>query len=367
MVVHDTPRAVHVPRNIDEITAERIGQALRAGGAANLPPVTAVRTRTIGAARGFMSVTVQVSIDYATAPADNAPASLVAKLEPADGGFRDAERRFGAFDREIRFYREVAGGVPLRLPRTYYADDSDDGKVLLLEDLCAYRPLDQVHGMRHDQVVFTAREVARLHAAFARPGALDGLDWLPLHDHFFDEGFADHWPAFARCYELRIGRDAVRLGERVVKNMRWLEERIAARPVTLIHGDLRADNLLVGDGDPCAEVVILDWQLANRSLAALDIARMLGGSEPAAERRGHQLEVFAAWHEGLLRAGLTEYGFDDALTDFRLAVLYCLCIPVFSFTMCGPEPEGRTGRLVDAIAERLYASAIELDVGALLP
>jgi len=81
----------------------------------------------------------------------------------------------------------------------------------------------------------------------------------------------------------------------------------------------------------------------------------------------HWFEVFAAWHEGLLRAGLTAYGFEDALTDFRLAVLYSLCIPVFSFTMCGPEPEGRTGRLVDAIAERLYASAIELDAGALLP
>jgi len=137
-----------------------------------------------------MSLIVQVGIAYATAPPDGAPASLVAKLEPAAGAFREAERRFGAFDREIRFYREVAGRVPLRLPRIYYAD-------------------------------------------------------------------------------------------------------AARRP--------------------------------------------------------------------------TEYGFDDALTDFRLAVLYCLCIPVFSFTMCGPEPEGRTARLVDAIAERLYASAIELDAGALLP
>ena len=46
-------------------------------------------------------------------------------------------------------------------PRTYYADASDDGKVLLMEDLCAFRPLDQVHGMRHDQVVFTARVKSR--------------------------------------------------------------------------------------------------------------------------------------------------------------------------------------------------------------
>jgi hypothetical protein len=358
---------VRVPREVEEITAEWIAEALRAGGATGLPPVTAVRTRTIGAGRGFLSLTAQLGIDYAAAPPEGAPTSLVAKLEPADGSFREAERRSGVFDREIRFYREVAGRVPLRLPRIYYADDSGDGKVLLMEDLCAYRALDQVHGMRHEQVLFTAREVAKLHAAFASPGALDGLDWLPLHDHFFDEGFADHWPAFAQFYELRIGREAVRLGERVARNLRWLEERIAARPVTLIHGDLRADNLLVGDRDPCSEVVILDWQLANRSLAAIDIARMLGGSEPAAERRGHQLEVFAAWHEGLLRAGHTDYGLEDALTDFRLAVLYCLCIPVFSFAMCGPEPEGRTARLLDAIAERLYASAIELDVASLLP
>jgi hypothetical protein len=137
--------------------------------------------------------------------------------------------------------------------------------------------------------------------------------------------------------------------------------------VTLIHGDLRADNLLLGEGDPCSEIVILDWQLANRSLATIDIARLLGGSEPAAERRGHQLEVFAAWHEELMRAGQNDYEFEEALTDFRLGVLYCLFIPVFGFAMVGQEPQGRTGRLLDAIAERLYASAIELDAGALLP
>ena len=358
---------MRVPQAVEEITAEWVGEALRAGGAPDLPAVTAVRTRVIGAERGFLSLTVRVAIDYASAPADSVPTSLVVKLEPVGANFRDAERRNRVFDREIRFYREVAVRVPLRLPRIYYADASNDGKVLFMEDLCAYRTLDQVHGMSHDQVVATAREAAKLHAAFASPTALEGLDWLPLHDHFFDEGFAEHWPAFAQCYELRIGRDAVRLGERVARNMRWLQERIAARPVTLIHGDLRADNLLFGAGEPCSEIVVLDWQLANRSLAAIDIARLLGGSEPAAERRGHQLEVFVAWHEGLLRAGVTDYDFEDALTDFRLGVLYCLLIPVFGFAMVGPEPEGRTARLLDVIAERLYASALELDAGALLP
>lgn len=37
---------MRVHQSIDEITAEWIGDALRAGGATDLPPVTAVRTRT---------------------------------------------------------------------------------------------------------------------------------------------------------------------------------------------------------------------------------------------------------------------------------------------------------------------------------
>jgi thiamine kinase-like enzyme len=137
--------------------------------------------------------------------------------------------------------------------------------------------------------------------------------------------------------------------------------------MTLVHGDLRADNLLFGRHPARSEIVILDWQLANRSLGAIDLARLLGGREPAAERRGDQLEVFAAWHETLLRAGLTQYAFEEALIDFRLGILFCLFIPVKGFALAGQNPGGRTGRLLDVIAERLYASAIELDAGALLP
>src|SRR5262249_45580768 len=115
------------------------------------------------------------------------------------------------------------------------------------------------------------------------------------------------------------------------------------------------------------EVIVIDWQLSTRSLGAIDPARLLGGSEPAAERRGHQVEVFAAWHDALVRAGVRDYDADEALEDFRPAVLYCLFIPVKVCSMVGPEPDGRTGRLCDAQAERLFASALELDAGRLLP
>jgi hypothetical protein len=231
-----------------------------------------------------------------------------------------------------------------------------------ISGLSHLRFADQLHGLRHDEVVATAREIAILHAAFWERAAVPALDWVPAYDHFWEDGCAVSWPAFVQAYELRIGRDAVRLGNRVVGELDRLMSRLRARPATLIHADLRADNLLF-DGE---RAVILDWQLVTRNLAAIDIARVLGGSEPPAERRGHQLEVFAAWHEALLGAAVRNYGFEEALADFRLAVLYTLLIPIRSFGIAGPDAGGRTGRLVDCQADRIFASALELDAGSAL-
>ena len=101
-------------------------------------------------------------------------------------------------------------------------------------------------------------------------------------------------------------------------------------------------------------------------MAAIDPTRLLGGSEPAAQRQGHHLEVFTAWHEALLTHGLTGYEFDEVLVDFRLGSLYNLMVPVSDGLMVGNT--GLRGlRLLDAIVERVYVSALELDAGSLLP
>jgi len=357
-----------VPAHVEGIDAPWIESVLDAAGVLGDAHVSAVERRVIGAERGFLSATVCVELAYAHDPPPGTPRSLVVKIEPPAGTFRDAERRVDAFAREVRFYRELAPLLPIRLPRVYFAAAGDDGSALVMEDLTTLGGADQLHGLAHRQVVATVRTAARVHAAFWDSAALHALSWMPAHDHFFDEGFADHWSSFARTYELRIGREGLRVGERLLARLAWLEERIAARPMTVIHGDLRADNLLFAPGAAGAapEVVLLDWQLATRSLATIDVARVMGGSEPAAERCGHQLEVFAAWHEALLEGGVRGYSFEDALDDFRLAALYCLVIPVKGLYLAGAEPGARTARLVDAMAERFYASALELDAARLL-
>ena len=360
-----TQRHGAMPSRIEQVDGRWIEEILADAGLLRDACVTRVEHRVIGDEKGFLSVTARVAIDY-DGPAEGAPRSLVVKIEPPAGQFRDAERRVDAFAREIRFYREMAPGLTLRLPRVVFADARDDGSALVMEDLTGLDCADQLHGLRHEQVVATVRAIARLHAAFWNDDARAALGWMPEHDHFFDDGFVEHWPHFVETYELRIGKAALRLGERVCERKAWLEERIAARPASVIHGDLRADNLLFTKGAAGEEPVILDWQLANRTLAAIDVARLMGGSEPAAERSGHQVEVCAAWHEALVAHGVRGYALEEALDDFRLAALYCLFIPVKGFYLAGPAAGTRTARLLDAMAERFYASALEVDAGRLL-
>lgn len=359
------PTRTRMPASIDDVDERWIEQVLTDAGFLHDARVTRVERRVIGDQKGFLSVTARVAIEY-DRPAGTAPRSLVVKIEPPAGVFLDTARRFDAFAREIRFYRDMAPTLSLRLPRVWFADTRPDGSALVMEDLTGLECADQLHGMRHEQVVATVRAAARLHAAYWSNDALAALHWMPEHDHFFDDGFAEHWPHFVETYELRVGRAALKLGERVRERKTWLEARIAARPTSVAHGDLRADNLLFTKGEPGAEPVILDWQLANRTLAAIDVARVMGGSEPAAERSGHQVEVCAAWHEALVANGVRGYSLEEALDDFRLAALYCLFIPVKGLYLAGPDAGTRTARLLDAMAERFYASALEIDAGRLL-
>lgn len=359
-----------IPQNTNAISAEWIDGVLRSAGAISSQRVVGVEVRPIGDSVGYLSTMAVVTLTYEPpqiAGNDSAPSSLVVKLEPAAGAFRDAERKYRAFEREALFYRYVASQVDVRVPRVYRAEAGPEGSVLVMEDLSRLACGDQVRGMRHAEVIATVRQIGRVHAAYWNNDRLASLDWLPDHDPFWSDGYAEHWPGFAREYEVRLGAEGVALGEALLRNLAWLSGRLAERPSSFVHADLRADNLLFGAPHTVDAVVILDWQLATRSLAAIDPTRLLGGSEPASQRNGHHLEVFTAWHETLLEHGVRDYEFDDALDDFRLGALYNLLVPVLAFGFTAGTTSVRTARLLDAIVDRMYVSAAELNASSVFP
>jgi hypothetical protein len=116
---------------------------------------------------------------------------------------------------------------------------------------------------RGERVPALATAAARLGFAGAPVAAaeVDGQDLLPKQ-------FGAAWDAFQAVVPTPIG-EAVRM---LADDPRPLAERIARDGTTMIHGDLRDDNLGL-DGD---RVVLLDWDMATAATSAVEFAWYLG-------------------------------------------------------------------------------------------
>jgi len=352
------------PLHPQEITAEWITFALRAGGIINQSVARILNKEILGGGRGFLSSVVRASLDY-DREEKGAPKSVVVKIEPES----DTLHRFGdelnAFQREIRFYKEVASNVPIRLPILYFSVEDPPAYSIVMEDLSSYTPGDQVIGMHRGQVMATVETLAKLQAKYWNNTALEQIKWMPTTNGVGID-YQEKWGSFVEHFGSFVDKKGLEVGERLGMSIPWLEEEIAKRPKTIVHTDLREDNLLFGDPNSDEAVLILDWQLAVRSIGAFDVARIIGGSELPSERSGHQLEVLRCWYDVLVREAVRDYSWEEAVHDFRLGALQLLCFPVhFHVGFIGSE--GRSMELAKTICRRVFSSAVEIDATSALP
>ena len=111
------------------------------------------------------------------------------------------------------------------------------------------------------------REVARLHAAFWDNEDLRALSWMPEHDHFFDTDSRSTGRLRAQLRAAhRARRDAARRARRGTARMARGAHRGTARDRDP-RRPARRQPAVRDDARRADAVVLLDWQLANRSLA----------------------------------------------------------------------------------------------------
>jgi hypothetical protein len=109
-----------IPESADELTPEWLTAALRARGVLQGARVKDVRREILGEGEGFIGQIVRLHLRL-DRPEEGAPDTLIAKLPIGLDQNRALGELLGAYEREIRFYEELAGEVGLRSPRCYYA------------------------------------------------------------------------------------------------------------------------------------------------------------------------------------------------------------------------------------------------------
>jgi hypothetical protein len=347
------------PTTASEISAEWMTEALRGSG--TIGPDASVDSIAIdqGAAGvGFMGEVAGVDVTY-TGDADGAPARVVAKFATSVPEIRTMMHPTRVFEREHRFYEQLASETPVRTPDVYHVtcDVSDDPMgeryLLLLEDLSGLELGDQLAGVSPERAEAALVGLARHHARFWNRAGLEHAAFAPTINGPLNKAgqgiYEASLPGFKEVFAGALLPEMVPVAEAYGANHPQLLDRFAAMPHTLVHFDYRADNLFF---DTDGSVVVIDWQSISIGGGSADVGYFIGQNLSIDDRRTHENDLLHRYHDTLVAAGVAGYEYEQFFDDYRMAVLYGWVIPVFAVGSLDTSSE-RAMALWTSVLERI--------------
>jgi aminoglycoside/choline kinase family phosphotransferase len=360
-----------IPASFDELTPAWLTEALRMGGVLDDgATVKEVRYEPIGLGVGVLCLLARLFLTY-DGDAPGAPRTLVAKIPSPNEQTRAMVNAFHFYEREVRFYREVADTVGLPTPRRYYTalDPETQDFILLLEDLGDRRLGDQLAGALPEEAALAISELARLHAPWWNAPELQRFAWMPTSNSPVNKAglalYPQAWPIFRERFGADLPPRLQTVGERLTTAAFQILERFATGPQTICHGDYRIDNFFFGTAPGHAPLAVIDWQIVLRSAGPYDVGYFLSQSVAPALRQQLERDLLRQYHEALLAGGVRDYSFDQCLSDYRWTMLICFVYPVMGGAMADLGNE-RGRQLMQAMYERSATAILDWDADRLL-
>ncbi len=354
-----------------DISVEWLTDTLRATGVLTHARVTELETVLLSTEKGTTGHLARLQLGYSHAEAD-APRSLVAKFSAADPQARALIHGMGFYEREVRFYEELAAQSPLRTPRCYFSalNPEEGTSLLLLEDLAHTRNGNRIQGASVAEAELVIRTIAPFHAAWWQHPQLAEQPWLELRSLVSVQQapliVAQLWEPFLGKLGTRVTDDMLQIGE-------WLKMYLGplyaylyqGAPYTLIHNDYQGDNLFFTGQDSHGPLIVADWQLTTRGRAAIDVACFLAGNLDAGDRRNHEQRLLHTYHTLLTDNGVHDYSFEQCWNDYRLAMIQLLSRIVTVVGVGGARGEQERA-YCDVLVPRYCHAAHDLKVGEVL-
>lgn len=233
------------------------------------------------------------------------PSSVVLKLPSPDPTSRATGIALRNYEREVRFYLDIAPTVGIRVPACHHgAWDPESGDfVLVLEDMAPAEQGNQVTGCDVDRARLAVVELARLHGPRWDDPTLFEVDWLTRRSSPDDGGqLKAIWdmvfPGFEATYAKYLDTEGMELVRRFGDALEaWVNGRDA--PYAVTHGDYRLDNLLFGTAAGGPPVTAVDWQTPGHGTPVSDLAYFCGAGLLPEDRRRHERALLDAYGEEL--------------------------------------------------------------------
>jgi aminoglycoside phosphotransferase (APT) family kinase protein len=277
----------------DDLTAEWLTAALGTGA------VEEFVTERIGT--GQMSECYRVTLRYAGT--QTGPGSVVLKVAATDPASRQTGLALGLYEREVRFYTDIAPRIGGPVAPCYSAGFDDQTGVfhLLLGDAAPAVVGDEIRGATVEQAMLAMTQLGRLHAPLLGEAAMADVEWLNRDGPMNQALIAQLYAGFAERYAKRVEAAHLDVCEKLVGafDAYLAQESAADRMHGLVHGDYRLDNMLFGQEGAERPLTIVDWQTVTWGPAMIDVAYFLGCALPDDIRRDNYDALLRAYHDAL--------------------------------------------------------------------
>lgn len=361
-----------MPKTSEEITPEWLNNVLD-GSVTGGAQVSSIEKEIIGQGAGFLGELTRLTLTY-DRETPSAPRAIIAKLPTQDEAVRNLAQLINVYEREVRFYEEIADETPIRTAKRYFshADGAKGEYVLLLEDLAPGRVGDQIATCSIEQAKTALRALAGLHAAWWESPRLRDFSWMPGTDDpaligLISMLYQQSWPVFVERYGEQVPSEILKIGERFGKSLPALAKEVNAKPLTITHADYRLDNMFfdLEDGSPFA---VIDWQLTQRGNGLIDVTYFLAGNLTPEVRREHQDDLVRVYYDELVERGVEGYDYESCADDYRGAALF-----LFIFTVTNQENVNlgdyneRAQELMETMLDRYMTAILDLNAAEFLP
>ena len=293
--------------------------------------VTAVKTERIGEGVGILSILQRVTPTYSGAT--KAPKSIVVKYPTDDPVQRGTADALALYSREILFYRDCAPSAPFKTAKCYgQAIENDNTNfTIAMEDISHYRPLNQLDGVSLSDAKIMLEKLADFHAMWWNSPKLEAMQNIfppilnPTYEMVLPMLWAQGWPNVEK-YAGHLLPDSVRhIGGIWAAKVPWMLTNLMA-PMTLCHGDYRADNMMFDGNEP----VVIDYQIVVTGSGMFDVGYFISQSITTSVRRGHDKELVNAYLDRLDTHGIT-IDRDEMWRQYLVSIVCCITYGVTVF------------------------------------
>jgi len=316
---------IELPATTKDITVEWLNEVLHENGFLKDAKIVSLDIEKFDV--GLASDVTKLVLSY-DEDAKSCPNTLIAKFPSTDKLVYAMMNASRVYEKEIRFYSELAPKSPIRTPMAYYChvDAVNEKYILLIEDCSDYSTKKPWESLTYEEVKIAVENIARFHAYWWNNNKLSELSWLSVNElanWVPFPNFRRNWDTITQNEDFidALPEGGLAAGQKIYETMSWWTNSTSKDNLTLVHRDYRTDNFFFDWYNAENPLVIFDWGLILIERGGIDIGILLGSCLTIDLRKQNEQDLLKTYFNTLLECGVSKYSFEQFMEDYKRGLL----------------------------------------------